>query len=451
MSKFSLWGFFSDFFKRISFIGVYNKGRLADEDRRIILSNQISLLLLGFASPYLFIFRFLGLPTLSDAVIPIDIIFFLGFILNRFRFYILARFFIIINVAFGLVFYATSLGKEAGLQLVFFALISIPFVVFEPEAWEYITLAIIIPLACVIYLEASHYSLFPKIVANQTCTSTIYYSMVAVTCGLIILSIRFYFISNLRAERFLLKTNSQLQTAYENIHTAQEIITKLTQQATMGALMNTISHEVKNPLSGIYACCSGIMRMHPSEEIQFEVKAIMEEVMRLKELIVGLLKDPGNMDVGHTTVDINATLGAVLLLARKEANSKGIVFEQRLGEVLPSVKGSMAYLSHAVLNVLVNAIAHTPVAGRILVETLFDGMHVVISVSDTGPGIPKEILPHIFESRVTTGRVEGNVGLGLHFVKQVVDAHGGKVDVEDVPEGGVCFRILVPAVLTNTP
>jgi two-component system, OmpR family, phosphate regulon sensor histidine kinase PhoR len=115
---------------------------------------------------------------------------------------------------------------------------------------------------------------------------------------------------------------------------------------------------------------------------------------------------------------------------------------------LPRVRGDANLLRDVLRNLLDNAIQYTPPGGRVQVTAAVDGGFAVVTVSDTGIGIPQSDQPRIFERfyRVDAARSRevGGTGLGLSIAKHVVEAHGGKIWVESTVGSGSTFRFSVP-------
>jgi signal transduction histidine kinase len=114
------------------------------------------------------------------------------------------------------------------------------------------------------------------------------------------------------------------------------------------------------------------------------------------------------------------------------------------------VRGDPNRLEQAVQNLVSNAARHTPVGGRIVVSAVRKEDGVVLSVEDTGPGIPPEHLPRIFDrfykvdvSRTGTALPSGS-GLGLSIVRAIVERHGGRISASNAPAGGARFEIWLP-------
>jgi signal transduction histidine kinase len=114
------------------------------------------------------------------------------------------------------------------------------------------------------------------------------------------------------------------------------------------------------------------------------------------------------------------------------------------------VQGDPDRIKQVMLNLVDNAIKHTPAGGKVgIVADCIEGQHVKLSVSDTGMGIPPADLAHVFERfyRVDKARTrdQGGAGLGLAIVKSIVDAHGGRIDVTSTVGKGTTFHVWLPA------
>ena len=118
---------------------------------------------------------------------------------------------------------------------------------------------------------------------------------------------------------------------------------------------------------------------------------------------------------------------------------------------LPGVLGHRGRLQQAVLNLLMNAAEALPQGGEIRLGMDREGENLRIRVTDNGVGIPKEILPRIFEPFFTARPGGKGTGLGLSVVRQIMDEHGGKVEVESVAGSGSTFTLLIPAECPAVP
>jgi len=99
------------------------------------------------------------------------------------------------------------------------------------------------------------------------------------------------------------------------------------------------------------------------------------------------------------------------------------------------------------MNLIVNAIHATPKEGSITIVTRAQDQHYTVTIADTGIGIPDDLLPRIFDPGFTTKGVGVGTGLGLSIVYKIVQAHGGRIDVESTPGQGTKFTITCPVVV----
>jgi signal transduction histidine kinase len=150
----------------------------------------------------------------------------------------------------------------------------------------------------------------------------------------------------------------------------------------------------------------------------------------------------------RTAEDLNGIINDVLAFLRGEAERRGVVIETAFDPQLPRLEIDRVQLQQAIANLCINAMDAMAGAAqgrrRLGVRTAarVDG-GIEIVVTDTGPGIPSEQLPRLFESFFTT-KPEG-MGLGLSIARSIVDAHDGSLSAENIQEGGALFRIVLPA------
>ena len=144
------------------------------------------------------------------------------------------------------------------------------------------------------------------------------------------------------------------------------------------------------------------------------------------------------------------------LASRSAARRRGrIEVSRNQEENVPDIAGDPLLLQQALLNILINAehaIGATSGAGRIetSVAASADGTMVRLTIRDTGPGIPAEVLPRIFDPFFTTKEVGQGTGLGLAITYGIIQEHGGTIHAANPPEGGAAFVIEFPAAATDT-
>ena len=135
-------------------------------------------------------------------------------------------------------------------------------------------------------------------------------------------------------------------------------------------------------------------------------------------------------------------------VTRIKAEQKGLLLEAEYGADLPVLMGDVRTFQEILQNLLDNAVRYTPSGGSIRVKAVVDGPNVVLSVADTGIGIPKADQDRIFErfyrADAARSRESGGTGLGLSIVKHLVEAHGGRIRVESEVGQGSAFFVDLP-------
>ncbi len=214
-------------------------------------------------------------------------------------------------------------------------------------------------------------------------------------------------------------------------------------------LLKDVSHEMRSPMARIQAAI-GLAHQQP-EQAQALMDRIERESIRIDKLLGELLAlSRLQTDVDNQLnqdIELRELLSDVVDDARFEANANGR-FIRVVSEIDGVVRGNVELLRRAVENVVRNAIKYSHRGGTVEVETaLGSGEHVaVISVRDSGTGVPAADLPHIFDPffrSSTHARKEGN-GLGLAIAKRVIESHGGSIVASNVPGGGLLVNIELP-------
>jgi two-component system phosphate regulon sensor histidine kinase PhoR len=179
---------------------------------------------------------------------------------------------------------------------------------------------------------------------------------------------------------------------------------------------------------------------------------IDEESERLANLIEGLLEvsrlESGTVKISREPVDITAIIRQVSSALQPLADKKNIQLSMDVGNELPQLPGDEGRILSAVTNLVNNAIKFTPEGGRVSVSARQQADEIVIRVSDTGMGIPKEALSKIFERFYRVhhpGMQIPGTGLGLTIVKKIVMMHGGRIEVESELNHGTTFTIFLPS------
>ena len=217
-----------------------------------------------------------------------------------------------------------------------------------------------------------------------------------------------------------------------------------------------VSHELKTPATSLKLLAESLEQTLEEDPVQARLFAaqLRQETERLANLITDLLdltrlesQEPTDYP---TLVDVRGVLMTVLARMRSVARRKDITLQwKRFGKAASyTVYGDETQLNSMFTNLVDNAVKYTPPGGRVEVVGGSEGSEIVVSITDTGIGIPEDKIPRIFERfyRVDKARSKatGGTGLGLSIVRHVAQNHGGRVTVESTPNEGSTFTVSLP-------
>lgn len=240
---------------------------------------------------------------------------------------------------------------------------------------------------------------------------------------------------------------------------AQDSLVQSEKLASIGLLASGVAHELNNPLTSMLMNVNLLMEDTGDQPaLQAELKRISEDIVRCKRIIDDLRDFSRRHELDIAPADLNALVQDALDSLSRSTGLQGITVFPELSREMPPVPCDHARMQQVLGNVLVNAVQAMPRGGSLTVSTALREGFAEISVEDTGPGIPGEIRSKIFDPFFTT-KPQGT-GLGLSIVYTIMEAHGGKVEVESVtredPQAGpsrpVGTRVLLvlPSGTKNT-
>lgn len=214
-----------------------------------------------------------------------------------------------------------------------------------------------------------------------------------------------------------------------------------------------IAHELRTPLSNLRgyleAITDGVIKPGSGT-----IRSLDEEANLLSRMVDDLqelsLAEAGELKLDRQTQDIRKLLKKTVALRQTQAAAKGVLVSAELPKKLPRVNIDTHRINQVLLNLIDNAITHTPKDGIITITARNLDTWLEIAVDDTGEGIPAEDLPNVFERfyRVdkSRARATGGAGLGLAIAKSLVEAHGGKIEVRSEEGKGSRFSFTLPVV-----
>jgi signal transduction histidine kinase len=215
--------------------------------------------------------------------------------------------------------------------------------------------------------------------------------------------------------------------------------------------MRKTSHELRAPIGAMQSLLKAAKtQMKPEAEGRELVERAIRRSESMLDLIADLLRysrlQGAKDEEKHEPVDLAEVVRAAADLFRAQADEKGLALEVRAAPA--RVTGVREGLTELVDNLVSNAIRYTPAGGRVQVETACDGQEALLSVADTGIGIPADELPHIFDEffrgQAAKQTVQHGTGLGMTIAKRVVDRHGGRIEVTSQVGRGTTFRVSLP-------
>ena len=221
-------------------------------------------------------------------------------------------------------------------------------------------------------------------------------------------------------------------------------------------LLADVVHELRTPLSiiqgNLEAWRDGVVKPTPDA-----VGSVHDEAVALSRLITDLrdlsLAEAGQLNLALDETDLSQLVTSVATAARERARSLDLTLAVNTSGADTTAMVDAGRIRQVIANLLNNALRHTPRGGRIdvTIGSVTPG-EVSIVVADTGPGIASNDLPHVFEhfykADRSRERSKSGSGIGLAIVKQLVEAHGGRVSVESVEGDGSTFMVTLPASAT---
>jgi PAS domain S-box-containing protein len=224
------------------------------------------------------------------------------------------------------------------------------------------------------------------------------------------------------------------------------------QEARREHLIATLSHELGTPITSLRMALD--LLQHDGARVDAEERTLLdtarEDVLRLQDVSQRLLdlarSRATSIAVERRNVDLVTMIARVLKLFGLQAKEKGVELERILPETGVTIAGDETKLSWAVSNLVANALRYTPSGGHIRIEVTPTDSGVLVAVSDTGPGIPPDKQQRIFErfTQTAEGGDFGAAGLGLAIVRDIVQAHGGRIFVESTVGHGSRFTLELP-------
>jgi signal transduction histidine kinase len=211
-------------------------------------------------------------------------------------------------------------------------------------------------------------------------------------------------------------------------------------------LLADVTHELRTPLTVVQGNLEGMLDgVYPADEAN--LRSLLEETKLLSRLVEELrtlaLAESGALQLRKDPVDLSLLVSETTAAFQAQADAAGIVLKVATASDLPPLPLDGGRIRQVLSNLLANALRYTPEGGRVTVSCQQSGESVLLEVQDSGPGIPAEELPYIFD-RFHQSTDEGGMGLGLAIARHLVEAHGGRIHAESQPGQGTTMRVELP-------
>ena len=222
--------------------------------------------------------------------------------------------------------------------------------------------------------------------------------------------------------------------------------------ATIGKMAAVVAHEINNPLSGILTYSKLVKRWidkntEPSpkqEDMKGSLDLIASESKRCGDLVHNLLSFSRVSPMNLAWCDLNEVIDRCVRLVQHKMDMGGVELNLDLGSELPPAHCDPAQIEQVVLAMVINAIDALPQGGNLWITTRVTAKSTMeLTIRDDGIGIPDEHMPHIFEPFYTS-KESGGSGLGLAISQNIVERHGGTIDVTTAVGQGTTFKIVLP-------
>lgn len=221
-------------------------------------------------------------------------------------------------------------------------------------------------------------------------------------------------------------------------------------------ILGIAAHDLRNPVSIVsmyasYLLSGGHGRLTPEQE------SMVSTMLRSSDFMLGLLEDildlasfeSGEITLRRSVFDFRECIVEDMALQQVIGSRKGVTLKADLPEYLPWVSADRGKMAQVLSNLLSNAVKFSPPGSAVMVSAGFDDGVIRVEVGDQGPGVPAHERENLFQpfrvasSKPTAG--EKSTGLGLAIVRRIVEAHGGRIWIDETPAGGALFVFTLPA------
>jgi len=265
-----------------------------------------------------------------------------------------------------------------------------------------------------------------------------------------VISLIIFFIVSLFAGMLASRLQQQIYLVSQLEKTKAEI----EKEKTRSMLLRSISHDLRSPLTGIAGSSSFLAENYDTisrEDAVALLQDMEKDARSLTRMVENLLNmtriQDGRLIIRKKKEVLDDLISDAVSHVIKKDNTRKVVLDPDSGILLVPVDGRL--ITQVFVNLLDNAVKYTPEHTVITIRAILsdDGKDAVITVADTGPGIPSDVIGRVFENYVTASSADSNghgLGLGLPICRTIIEAHEGTISVHNASKGGAVFTIILP-------
>lgn len=247
-------------------------------------------------------------------------------------------------------------------------------------------------------------------------------------------------IARISALEAALSAERRLARDRDSLHQADKL-------SAMGSLLAGVAHELNNPLAILVAQSELLIATSGSEDQRRRAERIHAAAERAGRIVKGFLAMARQRPEQREPLQLNDLVRTATGMLGSSLTKQEIALSLDLAPDLPAVVADQDSLGQVIANLIVNAqhaLADRPAPRRIGIATRREGPDLVLSVADSGPGVPTELAERIFEPYSTTRQPGFGTGIGLSVSRTAVEAHGGRLAYRPAPGGGALFTVTLP-------
>lgn len=422
---------------------------------RIMLTNQVLLLVLAVLLLYVAIFSALGQMREGLLMLPFAGLFFGSMLSNRFGWFNISRIGLMLGCGAGPAVFAMLFGEDSGIQLMLFPIVGFPLICFEPrERWQIVGCSAFIILTFYV-LELSDYDLITTSVTDPVIQRWVYLTLVLTTFVLTLLPLLLFYLASSRAEKRLIHANAELQRVNDQMNRARDEAVQANQAKSM--FLANMSHELRTPMNAIIGL-THIVARHNDDPIQRgrldKIGTSAHHLLQLLNDILDLSKiEAEKLTLERTEFKVGNLFSNILSLFQDQATAKDLELRCDAEESIAAMPlvGDPMRLQQILLNLVSNAIKFTD-RGMVTIQARQlsndeSSCTIRFAIIDTGIGIPPETQGRLFstfeQADGSTTRKYGGTGLGLAISQRLARLMGGEISIESTPGAGSEFAFML--------